>query len=594
MKNIVRLGIGISVIFIVLVSTTQAFSSRKEKIGSIISEIESKYPVKLSYKNIPKATWKEIKYTTASKSDYNRLFKYLKLFQEEFNKYPKEFIKKTKLKRVVFVKNLSCAGQFRAAVPDYYKEILFYDFAYGPCNTIYHRHVIHHEFYHMIEEQFNGNPRWKDPKWAKFNDKNFKYGKGGATVYGKPGMYPLTHPQKGFTGLYSMSTLQEDKAEIYASLFIESENRKIAKWIEEDDILKKKVNYMKTFLFNVCKDMDAEYWKELSKKSVMHSISGVSNGRNASRMRIVQGENGDFYYEDGTKVPDDIVSQIKNSIRKGKSSGGSKKGKREIRSNKTTEITKDEIFNKKHYSLSDFYQLGVISFYKEAKERGFMKAVEKMRNSTAMLRRTKSNYKIGSPNPVGMCTAVFLSKGYLLTAGHCISGIKEGKFTNVSIVTVDGNKLKAEVVGWSFNRASRSVDDWAVLKLLESYKGPTASIGVCERDDEIIVMGYPRHLAHDENYEVHQVLFFYGNENKAYPIPFMGKIIRDGEITLTIGSDILGGCSGGPIFNLKGEVVGVLSSSKYGFSNTTIRFSPSEEILKKCPELAKALESSFM
>ncbi|MCK4325439.1 hypothetical protein KAW55_01635, partial [bacterium] len=277
-------------------------SLTKEKIDYIVSEIEIKYSISLSYKNI-KATWKEIKYTTAAKSDYDRLLSYLRLFQEEFNKYPKEFIKKTKLKLVVFVKNLSCAGQFRAAVPDYYKEILFYDFAYGPCNTIYHRHVIHHEFYHMIEEQFNGDPSWKDPKWAKFNDKDFKYGEGGAAAYGKPNLYPVTHPQKGFTSLYSMSGLEEDKANIYACLLVGSENRKIAKWIKEDDILKKKINYMKTFLFGICKDMNAEYWKKLSTKSVTHSISGISDGRNTSRMRIIQGEAGDFYYEDGTKVP---------------------------------------------------------------------------------------------------------------------------------------------------------------------------------------------------------------------------------------------------------------------------------------------------
>lgn len=250
----------LSVFLIIFISTAPCFSAIEKKINFVISTVEKKYSIRLAYENMPKATWDEIKYTVASKSDYERLLKYLRLFRREFNKYPKEFIRESRLKWVVFVKDLSISGQLRTAVPDYKKEILFLDFARGTHSTIYQRHVIHHEFYHMIEEQFNGDAYWKDPNWAKFNDKNFKYGKGGATVQGQSNVYELTHPKKGFINLYSMSALEEDKAEIFASLFVKAESRKIAKCVKKDDILRKKVRYMKTFLFKCCKDMNPQYW----------------------------------------------------------------------------------------------------------------------------------------------------------------------------------------------------------------------------------------------------------------------------------------------------------------------------------------------
>lgn len=252
----------ISILLIVFISTVQCFSSAKREISSIISRIEKKYTISLTYDDIPEATWDRVKYKIASQADYGQLLKYMKLFQREFSKYLKEFIKKTELKNVSFVKNLSFSGQLRTAVPDYKKEILFLDFARGSHSTIYQKHVIHHEFYHMIEEQFNGEPYWKDPNWMAFNDKHFTYGKGGAAVQSRSDMYELTHPEKGFINLYSMTGVEEDKAEIYASLFIKAESRKINRWIKKDTILRKKVRYMKDFLFSCCEDMNAEYWKD--------------------------------------------------------------------------------------------------------------------------------------------------------------------------------------------------------------------------------------------------------------------------------------------------------------------------------------------
>lgn len=240
----------------------------RENIDSIVSEIEGKYSIRISYNKSPKWTWGIVGYKKATASDSYRLLTFLKIFREEFDKYPPDFIARTKLKHVAFVKELSFLGQRRNAVPDYLREILYYDYAKASLNSVYQRHVIHHEFYHMIEEEINGNVYWKDPEWMEFNEKNFKYGRGGHKVQSNNKMYNMVHPKKGFVNLYSMSGLEEDKADIYASLFVGVEHEMLLGWIKDDDILREKVAYMKQFLYNCCKVIDEDYWKSLLKNNL--------------------------------------------------------------------------------------------------------------------------------------------------------------------------------------------------------------------------------------------------------------------------------------------------------------------------------------
>jgi len=94
-------------------------------------------------------------------------------------KYPKEFITNTKLRRIVLVKELYNQGVPVAAMPEYYKENLYMDIYIGNNDPLYQRHVVHHEFYHMIEQELNGDAYYIDPEWNKFNEPGFTYGSGG-------------------------------------------------------------------------------------------------------------------------------------------------------------------------------------------------------------------------------------------------------------------------------------------------------------------------------------------------------------------------------------------------------------------------------
>jgi hypothetical protein len=247
-----------------LVLVQNSYSQSYESIKELCLNLEEKYSVNIYFEEFPETTW-EIDYTLADSSDYQKLYNYILLFDSEFSKYPESFIEKTNLEAVVFAHSLAIQNQYRTAIPDYYREILLLDFLRGDYNKVYQKHVIHHEFYHMIEEEFNGSAYWKDPDWASFNHANFKYGDGGSTVQDNTNVYSYTHPEEGFINLYSESAIEEDKAELFATLFVKEEFEKLDEWIATDTILYNKMNYMKDFLKSIDQGFSDEYWLELER-----------------------------------------------------------------------------------------------------------------------------------------------------------------------------------------------------------------------------------------------------------------------------------------------------------------------------------------
>ncbi|MEM7181421.1 MAG: hypothetical protein AAF518_10950 [Spirochaetota bacterium] len=220
--------------------------------------------MKIYIHTFPQTSW-PIRYRFASKTDEPRLYSYLQLFAKEFSKYPKSFIVRTGLEKIIVVKDLQIYGQLRAAIPDFYRENLLLDFLNSTGYAIYQKHVIHHEYYHMIEEQFNQSPYWQDPSWNRLNPSGTRYGAGGVTVQNQINMYTYSHPRLGFVNLYSLSGLEEDKAEIFASLFVREEWQLVQKWQKTDRVLFAKVRYMQEFLREIDTSFTREYWARLER-----------------------------------------------------------------------------------------------------------------------------------------------------------------------------------------------------------------------------------------------------------------------------------------------------------------------------------------
>lgn len=228
-----------------------------------ISEIEHKYNVDIEYENPPHSSYPGSNFTVLSIEDEEGLAEYVLIFYDEFNRYPQDFIKNVDLRKVAFVKNLSIDGQYLAAEPDSDQEILFYDIYLGNDYEGYQQEVIHHEFYHMIEEEINGDAYYKDPIWASFNDPDFKYGSGGALAYDDPEYTDAIPESGGFISGYSTYGLEEDKAEIFANLMIPELSVKLYSLAENDDVLNKKITYMKDFLSKHSEYMGEDFWQNI-------------------------------------------------------------------------------------------------------------------------------------------------------------------------------------------------------------------------------------------------------------------------------------------------------------------------------------------
>ncbi|MHC4777443.1 MAG: hypothetical protein ACYTFG_02570 [Planctomycetota bacterium] len=259
------------------------------------ADLGREYSVELMFESFPQTSWR-IEYKLAQKADYPVLKAYLGLFMGEFRRYPKSFVAKTGLAKVVFVKDLSYQGQLRTAIPDYGKEILILDFERAPHSRIYQRHVIHHEFYHLIEEQFHGTPYFRDREWKQLNWPGFRYGRGGRTAQAGS-VYVLTHPGMGFINVYSMSGLEEDKAEIFAILFVEEEYRTVRKWAQKDLLLDGKMKHIRKFLLRIDKSMNAAYWAGLFGKGVEDALPREERIRRSVKgqldsMRFAVGSSG--------------------------------------------------------------------------------------------------------------------------------------------------------------------------------------------------------------------------------------------------------------------------------------------------------------
>ena len=118
--------------------------------------------------------------------------------------------------------------------------------------------------YHLIEYSQSNDMYYKDPAWLAFNDSTFKYGNGGRDAYKDPTYANTEHPRVGFVTGYATSALEEDKAETYAFLFVKEGYASLQKWEPEDQILTKKVNYLKKFILSRVPEMNDAYFQKIN------------------------------------------------------------------------------------------------------------------------------------------------------------------------------------------------------------------------------------------------------------------------------------------------------------------------------------------
>lgn len=130
---------------------------------------------------------------------------------KELARYPKGFLRKAKLRRVVFCEDLEEGGRPIPSLPNYAATLL----VDVDASAVFLARLVHHEVFHFVDFADDGLVV-VDPDWEKLNPPDFRYEGGGRAVRDPEASAP-TGPE-GFVTRYATASLEEDKAEIFSWL----------------------------------------------------------------------------------------------------------------------------------------------------------------------------------------------------------------------------------------------------------------------------------------------------------------------------------------------------------------------------------------
>lgn len=246
-------------VLILLPASLHAKPSDKDPFASI----KKKYSVYVVVRDKPlRQKWLSGA-LTADPGDKDDVRTYAPILVEEFCVYPEGFVRRSKLRQIVLVKNLKLGKRPRTSVPDFGRHLLYIDASRGRKVEAYVRRMIHHEYFHMIDSLDDGE-MFQDEGWSALNPPGFKYGKGGQYMR-DPAAVVATEKHPGFLNRYSTSAIEEDKAEVYS--FMITDYRKVAARAKKDKVIRAKVKYMKALLEKYSDDMNASFWRKRRKNS---------------------------------------------------------------------------------------------------------------------------------------------------------------------------------------------------------------------------------------------------------------------------------------------------------------------------------------
>ncbi len=188
-------------------------------------------------------------------ADLPELKKFAHLFTDEYTKYPVEWMENVNPFGFVFVKSVAIRDV--AEVAGVTTQFVVYSI--GSKDELFTRRLIHHELSHFMDHRF-----FFDIKGNRGLGKNWP-----TTVNNYNNKYDLTstlnnveYPTPGFVTGYAKTNLPEDKAEVYSYLFTKDGYTKLKKWTADDEILKKKVDFLKSFIKGKVEGMDEAYFEE--------------------------------------------------------------------------------------------------------------------------------------------------------------------------------------------------------------------------------------------------------------------------------------------------------------------------------------------
>jgi hypothetical protein len=238
--------------------TAASICRGSEALSPEIEELEKKYSLQVvanSARFPVRTTYGLVDAVTASRKN---LQAYFPILTAEWNLYPVKLVEATRLKRIILCEGLKFGGQRRTAIPDWEHDDLYLDVARGNHNETYVRKVIHHEMFHLIDFRDDGR-LYEDPDWGALLPAGVKYGRGGVNAQNDSSVSILDNRIEGFLNRYSMTGVEEDKAEMFANLIVEP--AAVAERVKTDKILRAKQEMLEKLLEKFCLDVNPPFWE---------------------------------------------------------------------------------------------------------------------------------------------------------------------------------------------------------------------------------------------------------------------------------------------------------------------------------------------
>jgi hypothetical protein len=231
----------------------------EQEVNARIQAFEKKYGIPLVYKNLVHPSG-DLHFVELARANYAELNTYLKLFNQEINKYPSSFFKSQNIRGIALVKRLFIQGKPAEGLYFFNYNVMFFDILRNNHKRVGQRHSIHHELFHMMQKRIPNYTPLNPDIWTSWNQPSFQYNpRTRLSRKTNPFNYYAPH-EPGFVTYYAMTSVDEDQAEVFACLMQYKHKQLIDEWIQNDRIMAKKVSAIKGFVKLFCPDMDEQFW----------------------------------------------------------------------------------------------------------------------------------------------------------------------------------------------------------------------------------------------------------------------------------------------------------------------------------------------
>lgn len=189
---------------------------------------------------------------------------FMPVFRHEMSLYPQSTREKLGIKKILLCENLAMNNQIVAGIADEKHGVLYLNLDDANRHPRFLRHTFHHELFHFIDWRIEETER-DDCDWVNLNPSQFEYKGGGYAHILDIDSLADDETLEGFLNKYSMSAVEEDMAEIYTGMVINSP------WVEYraeyDSVIRLKMEKMFKRLQRFDLNLDKSFWSTIKSRN---------------------------------------------------------------------------------------------------------------------------------------------------------------------------------------------------------------------------------------------------------------------------------------------------------------------------------------